>query len=273
MYLLSIYFIFSSVYWENINYYLRYTYLIAIIIGITANMPQFENISLFSYHDILQNIDVMILLPVFIVLIFNYILSRYRKDVDLDLLLPFKEGTYLIAEGGDGKRSFFSNYHYKFSKYQKWKNSMRYAVDMVQVNRLGFTMNGFISEENEKYYIYKEKVHSLLAGVVSEVVDSCADNIPYSGNYQYGTGNHEVIKKDNYYVLLGHLKSETINVYEGQFIEQGEYIGQIGNSGYSNRPHLHMQVVHSEDKGFWSGMGVPFTLNGKFPVKNIIMRV
>lgn len=273
LYLITMYFIFSVLFWENFNYYLRYIYLIAIIIGALVSSYQFRNMTLISYKSLLENVGVIIRLSVFILLTINVLRSRDKKTAKLDLLFPFKNGTYLIAEGGDGKKSFFTNYHYKYIKHRKWRKSMRFAVDIVKINNLGFTMSGFMALENEKYYIYKEKVYSPINGVVFLVVDGKEDNIPYSGNYTYGTGNHVVIKKDNYYILLGHLKNGTINVKEGQCIKEGEYIGNIGNSGYTSRPHLHMQVVYSENEGIWTGEGIPFTFNGKFPIKNMKLRI
>ena len=43
-----------------------------------------------------------------------------------------------------------------------------------------------------------------------KVVDGIPDNEPWSGNYPYNTGNTVVIQKDDYYLLLGHLKKDSI---------------------------------------------------------------
>ena len=271
LHILSMYFIFLSVYWENFNYYLRYIFFISVIICTGISLFRFEAKAVFSYKDVIEDIDAIILLPVFIVLVINIILSKHQKHkkIDIDLSFPFKEGKYLIAEGGDGKKSFFTNYHYKFKDHAKWKESMRYAVDIVKINSIGFTMDGIIPLNNEKYYIFKQEVYCPIDGIVYEVINNVENNIPYSGNYLRGIGNHVIIKKDNYFIILAHLEKNTVNLIKGQYINKGEYIGEIGNSGYSNRPHLHMQVIYNDGSNIWKGTGVQFTLNGKMPVKNM----
>ncbi len=52
----------------------------------------------------------------------------------------------------------------------------------------------------------------------------------------------------------------------------GDMIGRIGNSGLSERPHLHMQASHAEDGNFWKGEGVPLLFEGSVPLKGRVFR-
>jgi len=45
-----------------------------------------------------------------------------------------------------------------------------------------------------------------------------------------------------YVVLLAHLRNASIKIDEGQQIKSGDLIGNIGNSGNSTMPHLHINI-------------------------------
>lgn len=58
-------------------------------------------------------------------------------------------------------------------------------------------------------------------------------------------GNHIMIKFDQHYLLLCHLKNGSISVKEGDKVRIGDKIADVGNSGSSIQPHLHIQVMHN----------------------------
>jgi murein DD-endopeptidase MepM/ murein hydrolase activator NlpD len=99
-------------------------------------------------------------------------------------------------------------------------------------------------------------------------VNDIPDNEPWSGNYPYNTGNTVVIQKDNYFLLLGHLKKDSIRVKEGDDVRCGEPIASAGNSGYSERPHLHMQLIKSESPNYWGGTGISIRYKNRNLYKN-----
>jgi murein DD-endopeptidase MepM/ murein hydrolase activator NlpD len=86
---------------------------------------------------------------------------------------------------------------------------------------------------NEDYPIFGEKVFCPINGTVIKVVNNIDDNIPYSGNYPYNTGNTLIIKDGNYYFLIGHLKKGSIRINTGDYVHQNDLLAEVGNSGYS----------------------------------------
>ncbi len=62
-------------------------------------------------------------------------------------------------------------------------------------------------------------------------------------------GNHVVIAvhPDGPFVLLAHLRRQSVRVRPGDVLEPGDPVGDCGNSGNSTQPHVHVQVTDSTD--------------------------
>ena len=99
-------------------------------------------------------------------------------------------------------------------------------------------------------------------------------NKTFSQKYPHNIGNHIVRKKGEYYIILYHLERNSIKVKVGQKIHVGQFLGIVGNSGLTPRPHMHIQVSKAKDGLYWQGEGVPIVFNGYFyPVKNRIIKI
>lgn len=59
-------------------------------------------------------------------------------------------------------------------------------------------------------------------------------------------GNHLMIQAGDNFVLLCHLKKGSLRVTEGDTVEVGQQVGEVGNSGSSIQPHLHVQVMSND---------------------------
>jgi len=66
-------------------------------------------------------------------------------------------------------------------------------------------------------------------------------------------------------IYMAHMQKDSVIVEEGSMIQVDEQIGAIGNSGNTTEPHLH---IHAEK----DGKGIPITFNGKFLVRNDLVR-
>lgn len=117
---------------------------------------------------------------------------------------------------------------------------MLYATDVVKISNKN---SKFMPSTNENYPVFGEAVYCPMEGTVVKVVNDIDDNLPYSGNYPYNTGNTVVIQNNQNYFLLGHLKKGSISVKVGDVLNRNDRLGEAGNSGMSERPHLHMQLI------------------------------
>ncbi len=273
--LVIFFFLFSFCYWEYTNFYLRYIYYFLIIIGILLIIYRImftPNLAFGELSNLTNRSETFIWIIVFIIIDTSIILSKIKKKNCFSLAFPFKNGQFLVIDGGDGKKSYFSNYHYYGWKRENIKNyySMRFATDIIKLNKYGFAKSKILSSSNEDYNIYGERVYSPVEGEVVEVILNEDDNIPY-GKLPNKSGNQITIKNGNYYISLYHFKKDTIVVNLGQKLKVGDYLGEVGNSGYSSRPHFHIQVVYSEDNNYWLGKGIPIIFNNRYPVKNCLI--
>jgi hypothetical protein len=194
-----------------------------------------------------------------------------RDNERLEIEFPFKNGTYLITDGGNSKISRLMNYHYHSAMHKKrsTNKSMLYATDIVKINR---ESTKFMPFNNEDYPIFNEKLYSPMEGAIVKVINDIENNKPFSGNYPYNTGNTVVIKNNKYYLLLGHLTKGSITVNEGDYVYCNAILGEAGNSGMSERPHLHMQLMKSDTTDYWKGLGICIQYKNKNLYKNRLIK-
>ena len=201
-----------------------------------------------------------------------FIVIVKREKYNFDIAFPFKQGKYMITDGGNSRISRMMNYHFHSAVHKKNKtnNSMLFATDIVRIDN---AQQKFLPPQNEDYPIFGEKVFSPMSGVIFKIANNISDNIPFSGHYPYNTGNTIVIRDGNKYMLLGHLKMGSIMVNVGDSIRENDHLAAVGNSGYSERPHLHMQLIESNSEEFWYGTGISIRFGAKNLFKNRIIEV
>jgi murein DD-endopeptidase MepM/ murein hydrolase activator NlpD len=96
-----------------------------------------------------------------------------------------------------------------------------------------------------------------------EALDGIPENVPHSGkvaisvNFANAAGNHVVV--DIGYglnALYAHMRPGTLKVKAGDVVKAGELLGNVGNTGNSTEPHLHMHI--DDQPSFLAGQGVPY---------------
>jgi hypothetical protein len=60
-------------------------------------------------------------------------------------------------------------------------------------------------------------------------------------------GNFVMLKCQRWFVLLAHLRHGSIRVNVGEAVARGQALAEVGNSGSSHAPHLHLQVMDAPD--------------------------
>ncbi|SFU38040.1 Peptidase family M23 [Alicyclobacillus macrosporangiidus] len=178
----------------------------------------------------------------------------------VDLAFPLRHGTYVVVQGGSTKAV---NYHHPHPL-------QTYALDVVKVNRWGVRCRGFLPAPLERYFIFGDPVYSPCAGQVVQAEGNAEDTpLPHSDPVQ-PAGNHLVIRADGVRVWLAHLKRGSLRVQVGDWVEPGQLVGEVGHTGNSTEPHLHVHAeVYRDD--LQRHVGVPVRFDGEFLVRNAVV--
>ncbi len=184
----------------------------------------------------------------------------FAPDDTIELSYPLRSGLYYVGGGGS---NHWVNGH-SLHPHQE------YAIDIVQLNAFGNRARGLNPEKLERYTIYGDRVCSPCAGTIVKSVDKYPDLVPPQRDEEHLAGNHVVIGCKGVEVVLAHLKAGSITVHEEEEVVEGQIIGQVGNSGNTSQPHLH---IHAEREGALKGQilegeAVPIRFDGRFLVRN-----
>ncbi|MCF8381874.1 MAG: M23 family metallopeptidase [Bacteroidales bacterium] len=264
--------LFFAGYWEFFRKWIKYLIcLIDEIIILSVIIIRLS--SDYLIHEELIILLVLALVEFYLLFLLGKILWVIWKDdkEKLEIEFPFRNGTYLVTDGGNSEICRLMNYHFHspFHKRKNTNRSMIYATDIVKSVDKG---KKFLPPENTDYPIFSESIYCPMEGRIVMGVNDIEDNIPFCGNYPYNTGNTVVIKNDNYCLLLGHLKRGSIVVKIGDTVSKNELIGECGNSGMSERPHLHMQLMKCEGEDYWKAKGISIQFQSKNLYKNRLIR-
>jgi len=189
----------------------------------------------------------------------------FTPENTIDLASPFRNGKQIVLHGG---ASPFTNGHF----HVKPQN---YALDIVGINNFGMRASSISGGSDlDDYVIYGEPVYSPMNGIVTVVVDEYDDQIPPITDVEHLAGNHVLIESEGVEVLLAHFRKGSIKVKVGDTVTTNTLVGQVGNTGNTSEPHLHMHVEKGgEPNTILNGKAVPFTINKQFLVRGDMMKL
>lgn len=260
--------------WEFTSRWFRWLWAAALIAVVALRAHEARGLPLATGFDLFL-LAAAVIAALGLWLVAAALAARRYDGGAVDLAFPLRDGRFLCTDGGDGARSFLMNYHYGFGQHRAsgvgW--SMRYAIDIVEVGAGGGESGGFLPCRNDAYRIWEKPLLAPCRGRVMHAVNDVADNAAFGSNRPYGLGNHVVIRKDdNEYVVLGHMRQGTVAVKPGEDVQADQAIGRVGNSGWTERPHLHMQAMHAADGDWWHGEPLALRFGGRFLVRNQLVR-
>jgi hypothetical protein len=100
---------------------------------------------------------------------------------------------------------------------------------------------------NEDYYVWGDAVHLPVGGTLVDIVRDSPDNAPSAGPAPLGAVNNWVGIQvyGAFYLYLLHMRQDSIpiSLEVGDYLAAGTYVGDVGNSGVTLVPHLHMSLL------------------------------
>ena len=137
----------------------------------------------------------------------------------------------------------------------------KYAQDWIYVDpETGVAVIGNASLA-KNYLGYGKEIYSASNGTVVNVMDGLPDYEEIYAQreitFETAAGNYVIIDMGNdKYACYAHLIPGSITVAKGETVTEGQMIGLMGNSGNSDLPHLHFQVV-TDKASFLGAEGYP----------------
>lgn len=221
------------------------------------------------WRNVLSNIPLIVLLPLGGYLFLQGFTGRLQPDADfIELTPPFKinEGTCVLSGG----LSPLLNFH-NFPSQEPRDIAQTYGLDFIKTRSNGFrtTLGNTLNPKPktpEQYEMFNTAVFSPCDGLVVEYENGLPDQ-PIGGSDKVNTGgNGIVLACGKYHVHLHHLKQGSVIPQLGEVIEAGQKVGEIGNSGNTIEPHLHLHAETIVESGNTNRHGKPVHMrfNGRF---------
>jgi len=156
--------------------------------------------------------------------------SRLEREADSPLIIapPFR-GRWYCSQGAFNEQTHAGDWAFDF--------------EIVNEHLRSFERGKF--RRNEGHLAWAKPLYAPESGTVVRVSNDAPDNLPFEEADKTKPVNGVGIKiSDDAGIWLGHFRQASASVELGQFVARGTQIGEVGNSGWSNRPHLHIAAFH-----------------------------
>ena len=180
-------------------------------------------------------------------------------DGAVELASPLRDGRFVVGHGG-ASRSINAHARVPIQKY---------ALDIVGYNLLGMRHSFSAADHGlEAYAIFGHPLYAPCDGRVLVTVDGLEDLPIGSTDRDNLAGNHVVIECKGVEVVLAHLRKGSVRVSAGQEVSTETVLGEVGNSGNTSEPHLHLHAERGGPRGIiLDGEPVPMLIDGRFLVR------
>ena len=155
-------------------------------------------------------------------------LKRYKQPIKI--YLPLKGVWQITSAFGFGV------------SHRRWDNRSQFAYDFDKIDGNGSLYHGNDKNDLNSYYAFGESVFAPADCTVIKAHDGEKDNpigtVTKHANYVLLDFGH------NIYCNMAHFKYGSVLVKSGQKLKKGIKIAEVGNSGMSDNPHLHINLQY-----------------------------
>ena len=184
----------------------------------------------------------------------------------IDLRFPLRDGRFYVVNGGFSESiSSHMATIARATPRQRAYYGQSFAVDLVKVGPWGFTARGLLPRDPARYAIFGAPIFAPCSGRVIQAVDGLPDMPVPRMDPAHMAGNHVLVRCGRADILLAHMRRSSVRVRPGQSVRTGDRLGEVGNSGNTSLPHLH---IHAQTPGTerepLSGAPIPMRFGGRF---------
>lgn len=193
--------------------------------------------------------------------------------VDIAFPLGDTGHAYLVMNGGHHpllNAHFMTLDNPAYADYR----GQSFAVDLIAIDGRGWRAERFLGgNDPAEYLIFGAPVLAPCDGTVIGAEGGMRDLPVPERDTERLEGNHLLIDCGDFIVLLAHLRQGSLAVGEGDRVSARQPLAEVGNSGQSGEPHLHVHAQRgtSPDAPL-AGEPLPISFDGQFPVRNARLR-
>jgi hypothetical protein len=141
--------------------------------------------------------------------------------------------------------------------------SQRFAVDWERIDDEGTIFRGE-AKDVHSYHIYGAPILAVADGTVvasrNDLADQLPGKLPDGLPLEEADGNFVILDIGHgAYALYAHMEPGSVRVRAGDQVRRGDHIGNVGNTGNTQAPHLHFQMMDGPS-GFASN-GIPYVFD------------
>lgn len=188
----------------------------------------------------------------------------------VDLATPLAPGMYLVANGG---AAIEINAHAELldqtipAHRRYWGTA--HGVDLIALDRWGLRADGLMPADPRRYVIFGRHVIAPCPGQVIVALDGLPDMQVPQVDRAHLAGNHVILRCADADILLGHFRKGSVRVHIGQRLATGDAIAQVGNSGNTSEPHLHINAqLPGTLTAPFAGAPIPIRIERRYLVRN-----
>lgn len=129
----------------------------------------------------------------------------------------------------------------------KFHLAQRFAVDWEQIDGNNTLVAGDLKRP-ANYHIYGEPILAVADGTVvgtrNDLQDQVPGALPANLPLDEADGNFVVLDiGSGFFVNYAHMRPGSVKVKLGDKVRRGDLLGEVGNTGNSQAPHLHLHVM------------------------------
>ena len=196
--------------------------------------------------------------------------KTFSRDLGLQVAEYVLKNKYIFPAKGIWMaiNTYNANYGHRVN------SSQEFAFDLMiqKPNLMMYPPSG----KNEDYDCWGKAVIASADGVVIDCVDGVPNNPSYLGSRlpkeelervreKFGAvamagGNYVILEHPgSEYTFYAHLINGSVKVKKGDMVKQGQVLGLCGNSGNSDAPHLHFNIMNGPSVLGSRGLPMKFT--------------
>ena len=125
--------------------------------------------------------------------------------------------------------------------------AQRFAIDWEQIDQKNTLLAGD-TKLPASYHIYGEPILAVADGTVAATRNDLEDQVPGAlpDNLPLDEADGNFVVLDiggNRFVNYAHMRPGSVTVKLGDKVRRGDQLGEVGNTGNSQAPHLHLHVM------------------------------